>query len=69
MSYESGVVDARARKAAMCHDLVEAGRAAGYRVKLYNLVVGSWGMLGDADFDLLREATDAPRKGCTSICL
>ena len=54
MSYESGVADARARKAAKYHDLVEAGRAAGYRVKLFNVVVGSRGMLGDADFDLLR---------------
>ena len=69
MSYESGVADARARKAAKYHDLVEAGRAAGYRVKLFNMVVGSRGMLGDADFDLLREATDAPRKECTSVCL
>ena len=41
MSYESGVADARARKAAKYHDLVEAGRAAGYRVKLFNVVVGS----------------------------
>ena len=65
MSYESGVADARARKAAKYHDLVEAGRTAGYRVKLFNLVVGSRGMLGgDADFDLL-EATGAPRKVCT----
>ena len=60
---------ARARKAAKYHDLVEAGRAAGYGVKLLSLVVGSRGMLGDADFDLLREATDAPRKECTSVCL
>ena len=69
VSYESGVADARARKAAKYHDLVEAGRAAGYGVKLLNLVVGSRGMLGDADFNLLREATDAPRKECTSVCL
>ena len=69
VSYESGVADARARKAAKYHDLVEAGRAAGYGVKLLNLVVGSRGMLGDADFDLLREATDAPRKECISVCL
>ena len=69
VSYESGVADARARKAAKYHDLVEAGRAAGYGVKLLNLVVGSRGMLGDADYNLLREATDAPRKECTSVCL
>ena len=69
MSYETGVADARARKAAKYHDLVEAGIAAGYRAKLLNLVVGSRGMLGDADFHLLREATDAPRKECTSMCL
>ena len=70
MSYESGVADARARKAGKYHDLVEAGRAAGYGVKLLNMVVGSRGMLGNADFDLLREAaTDAPRKECTSVCL
>ena len=29
MSYESGVADARARKAAKYHDLVESGRVAG----------------------------------------
>ena len=69
MSYESGVADARARKAAKYHGLFETGRAAGYKVKLFNMVVGSRGMLGDADFDLLREATDAPRKECTSLCL
>ena len=63
------MADARARKAAKYYDLVEAGRAAGYRVKLFNLVVGSRCMLGNADFDLLREATDAPRKVCTSLCL
>ena len=63
------MADARARKAAKYHHLVEAGRAAGYRVKLLNLMVRSRGMLGDADFDLLREATDAPRKESTSVCL
>ena len=41
VSYESGVADAKARKAAKYHDLVEAGREAGYRVKLFN-VVASW---------------------------
>ena len=60
VSYGSGVADARARKAA------NWWRAAGYRLKLLNLVVGSRGMLGDADFNLLREA---PRKVCTSLCL
>ena len=69
VSYETGVADARARKAAKYHDLVEAGRAAGYRAKLLNLVVGSRGMLGDTDFDLIKEATDATRKECTSVCL
>ena len=67
MSYESGVADARARKAAKYHDLVEAGRAAGYKVKLFNMVVGSRGMLGDADFDLLRKATDAPRSALLCV--
>ena len=31
VSYETGVADAKARKAVKYHDLVEAGRAAGYR--------------------------------------
>ena len=41
VSYESGVADERARKVAKYHDLVEAGRASGYRAKLLNVVVGS----------------------------
>ena len=47
VSYESGVADARARKAAKYHDLVEAGRVAGYRMKLFNMVAleGCWAML------------------------
>ena len=66
VSYETKVADARARKRAKYHDLVVAGRAAGYRAKLITLEVGSRGMLGDANINDLREATT---KEFSSLCL
>ena len=54
VSFESLVADARARKRAKYHDLVEAGRAAGYKTELITVEVGSRGMLGSSDFDALR---------------
>ena len=50
------------RKRGKYHDLVEAGRAAGYRTELITVEVGSRGMLGDSDFDDLREVIHATRK-------
>ena len=46
ISFESVVEHSRARK---YQDLVEAGRAVGYRVKLLTLEVGSRGMILDSD--------------------
>ena len=43
MSYKPLVADARARKRAKYHDLVEAGRAAGYKTELRLGLVGCWG--------------------------
>ena len=69
VSYETKVADARARKRAKYHDLVVAGRVAGYRVKLITLEVGSRGMLGDANINDLREAIEATTKEFSSLCL
>ena len=69
VSFESLVADARARKRAKYHDLVEAGRAAGYKTELITVEVGSRGMLGSSDFDALREVIDAPSKEFTSLSL
>ena len=68
MSYESKVDDARSRKKTKYHDLVVAGRAAGYRVRLITLEVGSRGMLGDTIVNDLREAIYAPRREFTALC-
>ena len=69
MSYESLVAYARARKRMKYHDLVEAGRAAGYKTQFITMEVGSRGMLGDSDLDALRNAIDATRKEFTGLCL
>lgn len=69
ISYEPQVADARERKKAKYHHLVEAGRAAGYRSKLITVEVGSRGMLGNADFDELKQAVKAPRKDFTDLSL
>ena len=53
ISYESVVADAKARKRAKYHDLVEAGRAVGYKTELLTIEVGSTGMLGVSDFDAM----------------
>ena len=60
MSYETQVVDVRARKRANCmyHNLVVAGRSLA-RVTLITIKVCSWGMLGDEAFKGQREAIDA----------
>ena len=69
ISYETKVANARSRKRAKYLDLVEAGRAAGYKTSLITLEVGSRGMLGEDDMTQLKEAFDAPTKEFTSLCL
>ena len=69
VSYEPLVADARARKRAKYHDLVEAGSAAGYRTELITVEVGSRGMLGDSVFEGLKEATNASTKDISTLCL
>ena len=54
--------DARRRKTAKYHDLVEAGLAAGYRSQLITVEVGSRGMVDVSDFTALRNALDASKK-------
>ena len=62
ISFETLVEDARRRKTAKYHDLVEAGLAAGYRSKLITVEVGSRGMVDVSDFTALRYALDASKK-------
>ena len=69
VSYESLVADAGVRKRGKYYDLVEAGRAAGYRTELITVEVGSRGMLGDSDFDDLREVIHATRKEFTALSI
>ena len=51
------------------HNLVEVGRAVGYKAELITMEVGSRGMLGDSDLHALREATDTPREKFTDVCI
>ena len=62
ISYRSLVADARRRRVKY-HDLVEAGREAGYRIELITTEVGSWGMLGANEFDALRGSHPRSAKG------
>ena len=55
ISYETVVADARERKHSKYHDLVEAGRAAGFRCELISLEVGSRGMLSLVDLEPLQD--------------
>ena len=45
ISFKSLVADSQHHKQANYQDLVEAGRAAGYKTELITIEVGSWGML------------------------
>ena len=69
ISYESVVADARERKHSKYYDLVEAGRAAGYRCELITVEVGSRGMLSVADLESLQAAIDVPRREIVNLCL
>ena len=66
VSYESLVADARVTK---YFDLVEAGRAAGYKTELITVEVGSRGMLDASNFNALREVIKASMKEFTSLTL
>jgi hypothetical protein len=67
--FESVVASARERKRTKYYDLVEAGRAAGFRCELITLEVGSRGMLSAADLEPLQAAIEAPRKEVVNLCL
>ena len=69
VSYESVVADARERKRSKYYDLMEAGRAAGYRCELITVEVGSRGMLSMADLESIQAAIDAPRREMVNLCL
>jgi hypothetical protein len=69
ISYETRVEEARERKQAKYQDLVEGGKAAGYRSELITIEVGSQGMMGIGDFDSLRAAVNASRKATANLCV
>ena len=69
ISFESLVAEARERKHAKYQDLVEAGRAAGYRTELITIEVGSRGMLSHSDLELLAEAIGSTQKDIANLCL
>ena len=69
ISYTMKVANARSRKRAKYLELVEAGRAAGYKTSLITMEVGSRGMLSEDDMTQLKEAFDALAKEFTSLCL
>lgn len=69
ISYEAIVADAKERKRSKYHDLMEAGRAAGFRCELITLEVGSRGMLNLADLEPLQEALGIPRKDLVMLAL
>lgn len=69
ISYETIVADAKERKRSKYHDLMEAGRAAGFRCELITLEVGSRGMLNLADLEPLQEALGIPRKDLVMLAL
>ena len=69
VSYETLVADARLRKRVKYHDLVELGRAAGYKTDLITFEVGSRGMLGDSVVEGFKKATSATRKDISNLCL
>ena len=63
------MADARERKHSKYHDLVEAGRAAGFRCELISLEVGSRGILSLANLEPLQDASEIPRKDLTNLAL
>ena len=60
---------ARVWKRAKYQDLVESGRAAGYKTELITFEVGSRGMLGDSVVEGFKKAIKATQKDISSLCL
>ena len=69
VSYESLVAGARVRKRAKYQDLVESGRAAGYKTELITFEVGSRGMLEDSVVEGFKKAIKATQKDISTLCL
>ena len=69
ISYETAVADARLGKTTKYQDLVDSGRAAGFKTTLITLEVGSRGMLAVSDFYSIRAATHTSLKAVTGLCL
>ena len=69
ISYEKLMAEARERKRAKYQDLVEAGRAAGYKTELITVEVGSRGMLDTSDLEPLAAAISCHHKDIQSLCL
>ena len=63
------MAEARERKRAKYQDLVEAGRAAGYKTELITVEVGSRGMLDTSDLEPLAAAISCHHKDIQSLCL
>ena len=57
------------RKRSKYYDLMEAGRATGYRYELITVEVGSRGMLSVTDLEQLQAAVDASRRDIVNLCL
>ena len=57
------------RKRAKYQDLVEAGRAAGYKTELITVEVGSQGMLDPSDLEPLAAAINCQHKDIETLCL
>ena len=68
ISFETHMAEARSRKRAKYQDLLEAGRAAGYKTELLTIEVGSRGMLTPSELDCLLPALDCPRVAIESLC-
>lgn len=69
ISYESHIAEARERKRTKYQDLLEAGRAAGYKTELLTVEVGSRGMLASSDLEPLSTAIDCSHAAIESLCL
>ena len=67
ISFETVVAGARTRKCRNYRDLLEAAKVAGFKSKLITVEVGSRGMLGDEDFDPLKEVIKASRKEFSTL--
>ena len=67
ISYESHVADARERKRVKYKNLVDAGKAAGYKTELLTVEVGSRGMLGIQDLEPLATAISCSHRNIATL--